>query len=196
MGTFVGFYQIINFTKSNKKIQLTCTIIRLCIIHTPKWSHGDGQRNKWTDKRTNKRTNIYSIFRDKLSLPEGTSDSFRCCLMHAVQLILHTITYHTEHNHTWIASNNAIFCMSCYYHSHLIIPYLDQILGFWVICGVKWCHYVMDEANSHLNLLPTSLLDIYKVFEHIDMLSMGIQYQPYTVNPTLLGSDFWVLGHM
>jgi hypothetical protein len=33
----------------------------------------------------------------------------------------------------------------------------------------------MIEADSHLNLLPASTLDIYKVFEHIDMLSMGIQ---------------------
>jgi hypothetical protein len=39
-------------------------------------------------------------------------------------------------------------------------------------------------------------LDIYKVIEHIDMLSMGIQYQPYTVIPTLLGSDLGVLGHL
>jgi hypothetical protein len=28
------------------------------------------------------------------------------------------------------------------------------------------------------------------VIEHIDMLSMAIQYHPYTVIPTLLGSDF------
>jgi hypothetical protein len=35
------------------------------------------------------------------------------------------------------------------------------------------------------------------VFEHIDMLSMGIQYHPYTVIPTLrVGSDFGVLGHL
>jgi len=47
----------------------------------------------------------------------------------------------------------------------------------------------MVEAESHLKpLLP---------FEHIDMLSKGIQLQPsYTVIPTLLGSDFGVLGHM
>ena len=54
----------------------------------------------------------------------------------------------------------------------------------------------MVEADSHLKLLPTSILDIYKVFEHIDMLSIGIQQQPYTVIPTLLGSDFEVLGHL
>jgi hypothetical protein len=39
-------------------------------------------------------------------------------------------------------------------------------------------------------------LDIYKVIEHIDMISMGIQYMLYTVMPTLLGSDFGVLGHL
>ncbi len=56
---------------------------------------------------------------------------------------------------------------------------------------------VMVEADIHLKLLPTYVLDIYKVIEHIDMLSMGIQYQPYTVIPTLLlGSDFGVLGHL
>ncbi len=54
----------------------------------------------------------------------------------------------------------------------------------------------MVEADSHLRLLPTSILDIYKVIEYIDMPSMGIQYQPYTVIPTLLRSDYGVLGHL
>jgi hypothetical protein len=48
----------------------------------------------------------------------------------------------------------------------------------------------MVDADSCLKLLPTSILDKYKVIEHIDMLSMGIQHHPYTVLPTLLGSDF------
>ena len=51
----------------------------------------------------------------------------------------------------------------------------------------------MVEADRHLKLLPPSTLDIYQVFEHIDMLSIGIQQHPYTVIPTLLGSDFGVL---
>ncbi len=38
----------------------------------------------------------------------------------------------------------------------------------------KRCHFVMVEADSHLKLLPPSILDIYKVFEHIDMLSKSI----------------------
>ena len=32
----------------------------------------------------------------------------------------------------------------------------------------------MVEADSHLKLLPVFILEIFKVFEHIDMLSMGI----------------------
>jgi hypothetical protein len=37
----------------------------------------------------------------------------------------------------------------------------------------------MVEAEGHLKLLPTSILHLYKVFEHIlDMLSIGIQQQP------------------
>ncbi len=48
----------------------------------------------------------------------------------------------------------------------------------------------MVDADGNLKLLPTSILDIYNVFEHIDMLSMGIQYHPYTLIPALLlGSD-------
>ncbi len=39
----------------------------------------------------------------------------------------------------------------------------------------KSCHSVMVEADSHLKLCPPSILDIYKVFEHIDMLCVGIQ---------------------
>ncbi len=33
----------------------------------------------------------------------------------------------------------------------------------------------MVETDSHLQLFPTSMLDIYKMFRKIDMLSMGIQ---------------------
>jgi len=58
----------------------------------------------------------------------------------------------------------------------------------------KWCHFIMVEADSHLKLLSTSILDICKVFEHIDMLSIGIQSLPYKVIPTLIGSGFGTRG--
>ncbi len=55
----------------------------------------------------------------------------------------------------------------------------------------------MIEADIHLKLLPPSILDIYKVFEHLDMLSIDMQCKPYKVTPTLfLGSYFGVLGHL
>ncbi len=34
--------------------------------------------------------------------------------------------------------------------------------------------FIMVEADSHLKLLPTSILGICKVFEHIDLMSMDI----------------------
>ncbi len=53
----------------------------------------------------------------------------------------------------------------------------------------------MVEADSHLKLLPTSILDKYKVIEHIDMLSMGIQYQPCTDTHTTW-LRFWGSGSL
>jgi hypothetical protein len=48
--------------------------------------------------------------------------------------------------------------------------------------------------------LPPSILDIYKVFEHIDiidMLSNGIQQQPsYTVNTFPSWLRFWGSGSL
>jgi hypothetical protein len=74
---------------------------------------------------------------------------------------------------------------------------VSGVLGSLSLVVSKRCDYVKVEAESNLKLLPTSTFDLYKVIEHIDMLSMGIQYQPYTVIPTLLlGSDFGVLGHL
>jgi hypothetical protein len=32
----------------------------------------------------------------------------------------------------------------------------------------------MVEADSHLKLLPTCIFDLYKVIDHIDLLSIGI----------------------
>ena len=54
----------------------------------------------------------------------------------------------------------------------------------------------MVEAGSHLKLLSTFILDIYKVFEHIDMLPIGIQQQPFTVNPHPTWLRFWGSGSL
>ena len=73
-------------------------------------------------------------------------------------------------------------------------PTRISVWGSGSLVESRWCQYVVVEADRHLKLLPTSTLDIYQVFEHIDRLSIGIQQQPYTVIPTLLGSVFGVLG--
>ncbi len=67
-----------------------------------------------------------------------------------------------------------------------------KIESSWPPCGSllvesKWCHYIMVEVDSHLKLLPSSTLYIYKVFEHIDMLPWA--YGSYTPK---CGSYFWV----
>ena len=92
--------------------------------------------------------------------------------------------------------------------SHLIstVTYVPSSPGvlitvpwnFWgpgSLVELKWCHYIMVEDDSHLKLTPVSTLDIYwKMFEHIDMLSIGIWQYPLIVIPTLLGSylGVWV----
>ncbi len=63
---------------------------------------------------------------------------------------------------------------------HNYQPYLAQILGFWVTyVELKCCHYIIVEADSHLKLLPTSTLYIYKVVmveadSHLKLLPVSI----------------------
>ena len=47
----------------------------------------------------------------------------------------------------------------------------------------------MVEADCHLNLLPVSLLDMYKVFEHIDMLSIGLRLRDIGLGNELDGDN-------
>ncbi len=91
-----------------------------------------------------------------------------------------------------------ICCLLSYGSSltHLHPPYLAPIWGSGSLVESNRCDYVMVETDSHLKLLPTSILAIYNVFELIDMLSMCLQYQPYTYVPTPFGSDFGALGHL
>jgi hypothetical protein len=55
----------------------------------------------------------------------------------------------------------------------------------------------MVEADNPLQLLPPFILDIYKVLEHIDIMSTDIGYLfDLPVILTLLGSDVGVLGSL
>ncbi len=88
-------------------------------------------------------------------------------------------------------------------HGHMTVASISYTHTTWVrfwdsgsLVESKWCHYVIVEADSQLKLLPASTLDIHTVFEHIYMLCMGIWQQPLTFIPTILGSDFGILGHL
>ncbi len=86
-------------------------------------------------------------------------------------------------------------------HGHMAVASTSYTNSTWFIFGgsgslveSKWCHYIMVNVYSPLKLLPASILDIFKVFEHIDILFWGNRQQPQTVIPTLLLSGFGVLN--
>jgi hypothetical protein len=56
------------------------------------------------------------------------------------------------------------------------------------------CHYIMVEADIHLRLLPTSILDKDNVLEPLVCCLKGIWVHPYIVIPAKLAPDFgiWV----
>jgi hypothetical protein len=60
----------------------------------------------------------------------------------------------------------------------------------------KWCHNVMVEADIHLRPLPSSIVDIYKVFETFVCCLMGVWVHPYTVTLAKLAPDLGSQGHL
>ena len=53
----------------------------------------------------------------------------------------------------------------------------------------------MVEAARGPKLHPTSILEVYEVFEHLHDLWMGIWVHPYTVTPVQVGGViFWKNG--
>ncbi len=58
------------------------------------------------------------------------------------------------------------------------------------------CTNVTVEADIHLILLPTSSLDIYKVFEPLVCCLKGKWLHPYTDTPAKLAPDLGNQGHL
>ncbi len=68
------------------------------------------------------------------------------------------------------------------------------ILGcLWSVKMVPVRHF---EADIHLRLLPTSLLDTKKVFEPLLCCLKGIWVHPYTVTPAKLAPDLGIRVHL
>ncbi len=57
--------------------------------------------------------------------------------------------------------------------------------------GPERCCKVMVKAPNPCRLHPTYISYVYKVFEHLDELWMGVWVHPYTVTLVQVGVDFW-----
>jgi hypothetical protein len=66
--------------------------------------------------------------------------------------------------------------------------------GKWGMAEPVWCCGVMVEAANPHWLHPTSMLDVYKVFEDLEMLWMGIWVHPYAFNTSCRWG--WIWGEM
>ncbi len=84
-------------------------------------------------------------------------------------------------------------------------PFLSQypynspltILRFWVTCGVKMMSLCHDWAwQSPQPLLPPSILDIFKVFENIDVLIFGHTAAALTSHTHTSWVGFWGSGSL
>ncbi len=54
------------------------------------------------------------------------------------------------------------------------------------VAKMKWQHEDIIEAIDHCWLLLTSMFDVWKVFEHLHMLLIGMWVHPYTVTMAML----------
>jgi hypothetical protein len=86
---------------------------------------------------------------------------------------------------------------------HMGAPLYDStgqvVPRFWILGSLvewKWSHFIIVEAHIHLRLLPTSILDIYKVFEPLVCYLRGIWMQHYIIIPATLAPYFEILGHL
>ncbi len=69
--------------------------------------------------------------------------------------------------HWYAVHRHTVSALHSYTHTYWL-----SFLGSGSLMESKCCHYIIVEADSHLKLLPLSMLDIYTVFEQIDMQSM------------------------
>jgi hypothetical protein len=52
----------------------------------------------------------------------------------------------------------------------------------------------MVEAPNPCEVHPTSISNVFTVFQHLDMLWMGIRVYPHTVTSVEVGGIFWKIG--
>jgi hypothetical protein len=62
--------------------------------------------------------------------------------------------------------------------------------------NVEWSHYAIVEAVEAFKLHPTSMSYIYKVFEHLKQMWMGIWQHIHTVTTTEVSPDLGELAEI
>ncbi len=95
----------------------------------------------------------------------------------------------------------SVWAIDMLYQGHMgarLYRYSGQVgQRFWTFGSLvewEWCHYIMVEADIHLRLLPTSILDIHNMFEPLVCCLKGIWIHPCIIIPAKVASDFgiWV----
>ncbi len=74
-------------------------------------------------------------------------------------------------------------CLQVYSY-HVTLTRMILILVFLALCGhiiMGWCQCWGYEPLNHFKSLPTSILDMWNVFEHFHMMWLCIQVYPYHV---------------
>ncbi len=93
---------------------------------------------------------------------------------------------------------STFICCGYSYWLTLTLLHLGRLPRLWQfgvsVAKMKWWHDDIVEAIDHHWLLPTSKFDVWKVFEHLHMLWIGMSVHPYTVTPGKIGPDFGNLG--
>ena len=98
----------------------------------------------------------------------------------------HTQWYHKH----WFMRFNAYASMFKDYWDSFTCRLGVDFLGNWGRPEPKWCCNFMAVDEIGFRQHPTFILDVFKVFYHLDMMWMGIWVHPHTVTPVQSGVGF------
>jgi hypothetical protein len=86
--------------------------------------------------------------------------------------------------------------MGIWQHIHTVtttedrrFPRFEKVLWSHMMLMWKWSHFAIIETVEPFKLHPISMSYIYKVFEHLEQLWMGIWQQIHTITTTDVSSD-------
>ena len=117
-----------------------------------------------------------------------------------VEANIHLRLLHTSILHIYKVFESLLCCLKAIWvHLHTVTPAkmapdLGKCQGH--LGSEKWCHNIMVEADIHLRLLHTSILDIYKVFEPLLWCFKEKWLHPDTVTPSKLAPDLGSQGSL